>query len=155
MQAGPARLESDCYLAPGAALSFVKLANDRVTWFAQGEFAKRWSRVATGLRYRRQQALSTGSDTRVTDAASGSIGWKLTRLWNLGVGGSWSRDSALSGSETTAWTASTSLKRQFLRRLFGRASVSYRKETVSISRGGWDAWEVFLGIAYQLDPVHF
>ena len=154
VQAGPARLESDFYLCPGAALSFVKLANDRVTWFAEGEFAKRWSRVTTGLRYRRQQALSTGSDTRVTDAASGSIGWKLTRLWNLGVGVSWIRDSSLSGSETTAWTASTSLKRQFLRRLSGRASVAYRKETVSMSRG-WDTWEVFLGIAYQLDPVHF
>ena len=155
VQAGPAQIESDFYLCPRAAPSFLKLANNRVTWFAQGEFAKRWSRVVTGLRYRRQQAISNGSDTRVTDVASGTIDWRLTRLWKLGVRGSWIRDSSLSGVETTAWRASTSLKRQFLRRLFGRASVSYRKETVSISRGGWDAWEVFLGIAYQLDPVHF
>lgn len=150
VQAGPARIESEFYRCPG--LFFDKEKIDQLTWFAEGEFTKRWSHVSTALGYRRQQGLASGGDTTISEIASGSISWKLARLWNLGVSASWIRQDSLSGVAATSWTASTSLQRQFLQRLSARVSVAYRTETGSRA---YDTWGVSLGVSYQLDPVRF
>lgn len=163
MKAGPARIESEfSQCAPVTGL-YQAGKGAQTTWFAEGELLKRWERVKSSLRYRRQQGLVSGATTTITDSAVARVDWEMARFWSFGVRGGWIRRSTANGSAATTWTASARLSRRFLRRLRANVTLSYRLNEAAgnaqMSGGslssGFDTWRVFAGVQYDFDPIRF
>ncbi len=179
LQAGPARVETRNYVCPGFNTSYTPQDVNQTTWFASGELLRKWKQVQASVRYNRFEGLGGVGNTTINDTLTARVRWQPARHWDVIVRGGWLRrvqnaarnptTGVRVNTETTTWTLAGTIRRQLARRLSVSLDATYRNqdqdEKVSNPqgsplvpgrfRGSFEAWRVFAGIRYELEPFRY